>query len=217
MGDQVSSKPSALTRTLSSTRTLPLNEEHAGQATPIKTQGAVLFFPLIFLGFFFGSVRVGLNQTRHSEGQVVVVVGFAGTDDEYYYHRVIGLSVFGSRNWQESGKGPQIANGAAYCVPDLTSHTPPPLESIAGAARSVGLPSPHKPVRGRIRCGWRTGGVSVSQICCAPFPCIGQPCILQTESQNLSRSKFTLRPTLDHVPRYLSPNYVDPLPNRSCN
>ena len=125
LGDQVSSKPSALTRTLSSTRTLPLNEEHAGQATPIKTQGAVLFFPLIFLGFFFGSVRVGLNQTRHSEGQVVVVVGFAGTDDEYYYHRFIGLSVFGSRNWQESGKGPQIANGAAYCVPDLTSHTPP--------------------------------------------------------------------------------------------
>ena len=53
----------------------------------------------------------------------------------------------------------------------------PPLESIAGTARSVGLPSPHKPVRGKIRCGWRTGGVSVSQIYCAPvpFPCIGQP------------------------------------------
>ena len=51
---------------------------------------------------------------------------------------------------------------------------PPPLESIAGAARSVRLPSP-APVRGKIRCGWRAGGVGVPQIYCAPFPCIGQP------------------------------------------
>ena len=64
---------------------------------------------------------------------------------------------------QESGKGPRLANGAAYCVPDLTSHTLPPLESIAGAARSVWLPSP-APVRGKIRCVWRAGGVSVPQI-----------------------------------------------------
>ena len=76
---------------------------------------------------------------------------------------------------QESGKGPRLANGAAKLRTRPNLSYPPPLESIAGAARSVGLPSPHKPVRGRIRCGWRTGGVSVSQIYCAPFPCIGQP------------------------------------------
>ena len=34
--------------------------------------------------------------------------------------RVTDKPVFGQ---QESGKGPRLANGAAYCVPDLTTHT----------------------------------------------------------------------------------------------
>ena len=43
-------------------------------------------------------------------------------------HRFIGV-------WQQdSGKGPQIGDGAAYCVPDLTPHALP-LESIAGAVK----------------------------------------------------------------------------------
>ena len=42
----------------------------------------------------------------------------------YLFYRVIGV-------WQqEPGKGPRLANGAAHCAPDLTSH-PPPLERTA--------------------------------------------------------------------------------------
>ena len=33
---------------------------------------------------------------------------------------------------QESGKGPRLADGAAYCVPDLTSHTLPPWRALLG-------------------------------------------------------------------------------------
>ena len=44
---------------------------------------------------------------------------------------VEGVVVIGV--WQQdSGKGPQIGDGAAYCVPDLTPHAFPPLECIAG-------------------------------------------------------------------------------------
>ena len=68
---------------------------------------------------------------------------------------------------QESGKGPRFANGAAYCVPDLTSHTLPPWRALLGRPDPLGSRL-LQPVRGKIRCGWRTGGVSVSQIYCAP-------------------------------------------------
>ena len=56
---------------------------------------------------------------------------------------------------QESGKGPRLADGAAYCVPDLPPHT-------------------LSPVRGRNR---RVGGVSVPQIYCALFPSHRPTCI----------------------------------------
>ena len=59
------------------------------------------------------------------------------------YH--LGLSVFGSRN---QAKNHRLRTVQRSCVPDLTSHTPPPLESIAWAARSVGLPSPPNPSAG---------------------------------------------------------------------
>ena len=52
-------------------------------------------------------------------------------------HRFIGV-------WQqESGKGPQIANGAAYCVPDLqladlTPHALPPRRALLGRLDPLG-------------------------------------------------------------------------------
>ena len=83
---------------------------------------------------------------------------------------------------------------------------PSPWRALLGrSSNSVSPPVSSKPVRGRIRCGWRTGGGSVSQIYCAPFPCIGQPaCILQTESKNLSRSCLFLM--------YLPISPTSPLP-----
>ena len=40
---------------------------------------------------------------------------------------------------QDSGKGPRLANGAAYCVPDLTSHTPPhPFRRIPQLSLRIG-------------------------------------------------------------------------------
>ena len=40
---------------------------------------------------------------------------------------------------QESGKGPQIANGAVDCVPDLTSHaSPPPWRALLGRPDPLG-------------------------------------------------------------------------------
>ena len=44
---------------------------------------------------------------------------------------------------QESGKGPRIANGAAYCVPDLTSHTPHPWRALLGRPDPFGSRLPH--------------------------------------------------------------------------
>ena len=42
--------------------------------------------------------------------------------------------------WQQkSGKGPRLANGAAYCVPDLTSHTPPPWRALLGRPDPLGV------------------------------------------------------------------------------
>ena len=44
---------------------------------------------------------------------------------------------------QESGKGPRLANGAAYCVPDLTSHTLPPWRALLGRPDPFGSRLPH--------------------------------------------------------------------------
>ena len=44
---------------------------------------------------------------------------------------------------QESGKGPRLANGAAYCVPDLTSHALPPWRALLGRPDQLGSRLPH--------------------------------------------------------------------------
>ena len=82
--------------------------------------------------------------------------------------------VFGSRN---QAKDHRLRTLQRSCAPDPTSHAAPPPSPgercWGGQIRWAPISS--KPVRGRIRCGWQMGGVSVSQIYCAPFPCIGQP------------------------------------------
>ena len=49
---------------------------------------------------------------------------------------------------QDSGKGPRIADGAAKLRIRPNLSYSPPLESITGAVRSVGLPSPPNPSAG---------------------------------------------------------------------
>ena len=44
---------------------------------------------------------------------------------------------------QESGKGPRLANGAACCVPDLTSHALPPWRALLGRPDPLGSRLPH--------------------------------------------------------------------------
>ena len=102
----------------------------------------------------------------NSAGWMVLLSGPADRAHALSVCRFIGIDIL----QQESGQGPRLANGAACCAPDPTSHAPPPpppLVSIAGAARSVWLPSP-APVRGKIRCGWRAGGVGVPQVYTVP-------------------------------------------------
>ena len=57
----------------------------------------------------------------------------------------LGLSVYRFIGvlQQESGKGPRFANGAAYCVPDLTSHALPPWRALLGRPDPLGSRLPH--------------------------------------------------------------------------
>ena len=49
------------------------------------------------------------------------------------------LTVFGFRCLAAGiSRGPRLANGAAYCVPDLTSHTPPPWRALLGRPDPLG-------------------------------------------------------------------------------
>ena len=126
-----------------------------------------------------GAGRASTPPTQ-SEYPTCVPAGVVGCVSDWTYAMHGCRGQFGCGSWtglsltsvyrfigvwqQDSGKGPRLANGAACCVPDLTSHAPPrPGEHCWGGQIRLELPSPHKPVRGRIRCGWRTGGVSVSR------------------------------------------------------